>query len=81
MNIDPVLSKNAPKVSAHAREIATFTMNAVILTATGFMASLSSGWFSWVLWISFVVLLFKLGGDYNKVLEREKAEDLQVYKP
>lgn len=81
MNLDEKLSKNAPQVSAHAKEVATFTMNGVILSCTGFIAFNASGWFAWVLWISFVFLLFKLGADYNKILEREKEQNLPVYKP
>lgn len=81
MNLDEKLSKNASPVSAHAKEVATFTMNGVILTATGFFASMTDGWFQWVLWLSFAFLLFKLGADYNQIVNRDKEQNLPVYKP
>ena len=79
--VDAELMKQVPLMTAHKKEVATFTMRGAIVTAFGFMAFYQSGWYSWVLWVVFAVTLFILGADFNKVLQRQDEPPLTILKP
>jgi len=79
--VDAELMKQVPLLTVHKREVATFTMRGAVVTAIGYTAALNSGWYAWLMWATFAVLLFYLGADFNKVLQRQDEPPLTILKP
>lgn len=79
-NVDPAITPTT-RVLSHKQEIANFTVRGALTTAVFFLALDATGVWAFISWFSFVYLLYGLGVDYKRVLDRPEEPRFTIMKP